>query len=256
MCRLIPDIGSLQDQNGRPCSADRHCCSRLLRRTERIASIPAPIASKLFAGVLVALALLSACQVQAHPHVFVTAKVDLLFGPSGLVTGVRHAWKVDDMYSSFLVQGLGDPGKILTKEQLAPFAKINVASLAEFGFFTVVKVSGKQSEFSDPVDYWLEEGDDRLLVLHFTLPLKEPASAARAFTLAIYDPTYFVAFSLADKDPVTLIAAPAGCSASVSKPKPLDATDNQKLSESFFTNLSPGVDFGIKLAERAIVACP
>jgi hypothetical protein len=30
------------------------------------------------------------------------------------------------------------------------------------------------------VDYWLEEGDDKLLVLHFTLPLKEPASAATA----------------------------------------------------------------------------
>jgi ABC-type uncharacterized transport system substrate-binding protein len=218
--------------------------------------MPAPIASKLFAGVLVALALLSACQVEAHPHVFVTAKVDLLFGPSGLVTGVRHAWKFDDMYSSFLVQGLADPGEILTKEQLAPFAKTNLEALAEFGFFTVVKVSGKQSEFNDPMDYWLEEGDDRLLVLHFTLPLKEPTTAARGFTLAIYDPTYYVAFSLADKDPVTLIAAPADCSASVSKPKPLDAADNQKLSESFFANLSPGADFGIKLADRVIVACP
>ncbi len=75
-------------------------------------------------------------------------------------------------------------------------------------------------------------------------------------SLAVYDPTYFVAFSMADKDPVALQGAPSGCSASVSKPKALDATDNQQLSESFFTNMSPGMDFGIKLAERAIVVCP
>ncbi len=193
---------------------------------------------------------------RAHPHVFVTAKEDVVFGPNGLVIGIRHAWTFDDMYSSFLVQGLGDPGKILTREQLAPLAKTNVESLADFGFFTVVKSAGKQSAFDDPVDYWLEEGEDKLLTLHFTLPLKEPASASRVFTLLVYDPTYFVAFTLDEKDPVELAAAPPGCSTSISKPKSLDAGDQKKLSESFFTNLSPGTDFGVKLAERAIVACP
>jgi ABC-type uncharacterized transport system substrate-binding protein len=139
---------------------------------------------------------------------------------------------------------------------LAPLAKTNVDSLAEFGYFTIVKASGKQGEFGDPVDYWLEEGSDRLVTLHFTLPLKIPASAARVLTLSVYDPTYFVAFSLAEKDPVALRDGPSGCSASVSKPKVLDAADTQRLNESYFSNLSPGVDFGIKLAERAIVACP
>ena len=134
--------------------------------------------------------------------------------------------------------------------------KTNVESLADFAYFTVVKSSGKQSEFGKPTDFWLEEGNDRLVTLHFTLPLKTPASAGRVLTLTVYDPTYFVAFSMADKEPVSLEGAPPGCSASISKPKALDATDTQKLNESFFTNLSPGADFGIKLAERAIIACP
>ena len=193
---------------------------------------------------------------EAHPHVFVTATEEVLFGSDGLVSGVRHTWRFDDMYSSFVIQGLGPDGAILTREQLAPLAKTNVESLAEFGYFTVVKASGKQSEFGAPVDYWLEESADKLVTLHFTLPLKVPASAGRVLTLSVYDPTYFVAFSMAEKDPVTLQAAPSGCSASVSKPKVLDATDTQKLNESYFSNMSPGMDFGIKLAERAIVACP
>jgi len=212
--------------------------------------------SRLRTAVLVVLAACPAAVAEAHPHVFVTATEEVLFGPDGYVTGVRHAWKFDDMYSAFITQGLGQPGQVLTKEQLAPLAKTNVESLAEFAYFTVVKSSGKQSEFGEPVDYWSEEGDDKLVTLHFTLPLKAPASAGRALTMSVYDPTYFVAFSLADKNPVTLQGAPGGCSASVFKPKTLDPSDTQKLNESFFTNLSPGSDFGIKLAERAIVACP
>ncbi|WP_131114652.1 DUF1007 family protein [Lichenihabitans psoromatis] len=62
--------------------------------------------------------------------------------------------------------------------------------------------------------------------------------------------------SLDDKDPVKLDAAPSGCSTSVSKPQDLDPSDKQKLSESFFSNLSPGIDLGLKLAARAIIACP
>lgn len=193
---------------------------------------------------------------EAHPHVFVTAKEQVIFAPDGKVSGIRASWTFDDMYSSFLVQGIGAPDAILTEQQLAPLAKTNVDSLAEFGYFTVAKASGKQLEFSEPVDYSLKEGQDKLLTLVFTLPLKQPAGASPAFTVSVYDPTYFVSFELADKDPVSLASAPAGCSASVMKPKPLDAGDNQKLSEAFFSNMSPGTDFGIKLASRVVVACP
>ena len=206
--------------------------------------------------LLVGAALAGSTTAEAHPHVFVTAKEQVIFAPGGKISGIRASWTFDDMYSSFLVQGLGAPDAILTEQQLAPLAKTNVESLAEFGYFTVVKAAGKQLEFSPPVDYSLKEGEDKLLTLFFTLPLKEPASASRFFTVSVYDPTYFVSFELADKDPVGLVSAPDGCSASVVKPKPLEASDNQKLSEAFFTNMSPGTDFGIKLASRVIVACP
>ena len=192
----------------------------------------------------------------AHPHVFVTARETVLFTPDGKVSGIRAAWTFDDMYSSFAIQGLGDPDTILTSEQLAPLAKTNVESLAEFGYFTVGKMAGKPVEFGEPVDYSLDESADKLVTLHFTLPMKQPAPASKAFTLQVYDPTYFVSFALADKDPVALQGAPAGCSSSVAKPRSLDSGDTQKLSEAFFSNLSPGMDFGIKLASRIVVACP
>ncbi len=208
------------------------------------------------AAVALAGGALGSAPAHAHPHVFVVAKEQVIFGPDGKITGVRSAWTFDDMYSAFVTQGIGAPDAILTDEQMAPLAKTNVESLAEFGYFTVAKAAGHPFEFREPVDYSLHETPDKLVTLNFTLPLKESASAGKAFSLAVYDPTYFVSFEMNDKEPVTLASAPKGCSASVTKPKPLDAGENQKLSEAFFSNMSPGLDFGIKLASHIVVACP
>jgi ABC-type uncharacterized transport system substrate-binding protein len=193
---------------------------------------------------------------QAHPHVFVTAKEQVIFGPDGKVTGIRAAWTFDDMYSSFVTQGLGAPDQILTPQQLAPLAKTNIESLEEFGYFTVAKAGGHQLAFEAPTDYSLEESKDKLVTLFFTLPLKAPMKPVPALNVSVYDPTYFVSFEFDEKAPVSLASAPDGCSASVIKPRPLDAGDNQKLSEAFFANMSPGQDFGIKLASKVMVACP
>ena len=193
---------------------------------------------------------------EAHPHVFVTAHERVLFGPDGKVTGVRADWTFDDMYSSFVTQGLGTPGQLLTREELQPLAQTNVESLAEFGYFTVAKMNSHALAFDPPTDYWLDESPDKLVTLHFTLPLKMPVKPVPALNVQVYDPTYFVDFQMAEKDPVALVSAPPGCSTSVIKPRPLDASDNQKLNEAFFANMSPGTDFGIKLASKVMVACP
>lgn len=192
----------------------------------------------------------------AHPHVWVTAREDVIFDGQGQISAIRGAWVFDDMYSAFATQGLGKDGQLATKEELAPLAKTNVDSLAEFEYFTFAKMAGTKIEFGAPTDYSLEERPDKLVMLSFTLPLKTPTLPGKAFTFQVYDPTYFVAFSLDDKLPVELVNAPKGCSVSVLGADPLDAAATKKLSEAFFANLSPGSDFGMKLASRIFVACP
>ena len=56
--------------------------------------------------VLAALVLFVAGEAQAHPHVWVTMKSELVYGADGSATGVRHAWTFDDMFSTFATQGL------------------------------------------------------------------------------------------------------------------------------------------------------
>ncbi|HZD61672.1 MAG TPA: DUF1007 family protein, partial [Xanthobacteraceae bacterium] len=73
----------------------------------------------------------------AHPHVWITVKSELVYAPDGSVTGVRHAWTFDDMFSVFALQGLDSKKKgEYTREELAPLAEVNVTSLKEYDFFT------------------------------------------------------------------------------------------------------------------------
>jgi ABC-type uncharacterized transport system substrate-binding protein len=213
------------------------------------------MSSRAFAYAVALAAMCLSAPALAHPHVFVVVKSELIFNAKGLVSGVRHAWTFDEMYSAFATTGINPDGKPASAEQLQPLAEQNVGDLAEFGYFTVLKAPGQKIELGMPEAISMSESDKKLVTLRFTVPLKKPASAGKVLTLQVYDPTYFVSFDF-DKNGVSLVSAPSGCSLSQVAPRSLDDTESQKLSEAFFSGLSPGADFGIKLAGRALVACP
>jgi ABC-type uncharacterized transport system substrate-binding protein len=203
-----------------------------------------------------ALGLATATPAGAHPHVWITVKSNIAFTPDGKVAAVVHDWVFDEMYSSFATQGLAPAGQLVSREQFAPLAKENAGSLADIGYFTTLKIAGKTVDFGSVTDYWMQERPDHLVEFHVTLPLKTPTPLGKFLTLRVADPEFFIDFEFDDKDPVKLVSAPSGCSATVAKPKPLEDGDKQKLTESFFTNLTPGTNFGFKMASAAIVACP
>jgi len=215
-----------------------------------------PLPRVLFSRALTLALLAASGAASAHPHVWVAVRSEVVFAPDGKIMGMRHAWEFDEMYSAFAVQGLGKDGKPPTREELAPLAKTNVESLAEFEFFTFAKQGGAKLKFLEPTDVTLESNEKKIVTLRFLLPLEAPVPAQKPFSFQVYDPTYFVSFSFEKQNPITLSKPPAGCSVSAVEPKPLVAEENKKLTEAFFQNFSPGADFGIKLATRVIVACP
>jgi ABC-type uncharacterized transport system substrate-binding protein len=104
----------------------------------------------------------------AHPHVWVTLHSEILYSADGTMTGVRHAWTFDDMFSAYALQGMPHAKKgQYTREELASLAQLNVDSLKEYDYFTYARADGRKLKFSDPVDYWLEYKNPAL-VLHFT----------------------------------------------------------------------------------------
>lgn len=205
--------------------------------------------------VFAALALFSASVAQAHPHVWITMKSELVYGPDGSVTGVRHAWTFDDMFSTFATQGLEskEKGKF-TREELAPLAKVNVESLKEYDYFTIARANGKKAELDPPADYWLEFTDG-LLTLHFTLPFKTPVKAQNV-DVEMYDPSWFVDFSFAEKDPVKLVGAPAACQLAVQRPGEGGQAPKGQPGEAFFNNPGAAGNYGAQFSNKIAVKCP
>jgi ABC-type uncharacterized transport system substrate-binding protein len=190
---------------------------------------------------------------QAHPHVWITATSELIYAPDGSITGVRHAWTFDDMFSTYALQGLESKTKgAYTREELSSLAQTNIESLKEFAYFTFAKADGKKEKFQEPVDYFLEY-KDTALTLHFTLPLKTPVKS-KELALEVFDPSYFIDFQLADKNPIKLVGAPAACETKIQRPN--DGTANaQRLSEQNFMS-GDNSNYGAMFANKITVACP
>jgi ABC-type uncharacterized transport system substrate-binding protein len=194
---------------------------------------------------------------QAHPHVWVTMTSEVVYAPDGSVTGVRHAWAFDDMFSAFATQGLEQKTKgQFTREELQSLAKVNVDSLQEYAYFTYVKLDGKRQKDAllDPVDYYLEyDPNETVLTLHFTLPLKKPVKA-KTLEVEVYDPEFFIDFGFAEKNQVQLVNAPAKCSVSVAKPHDdfFSAAVRLDKSQAWEANAGMGANF----ANRVTVTCP
>lgn len=206
--------------------------------------------------IAVALAV-NAGAAQAHPHVWITAKSELIYAPDGTITGVRHAWTFDDMFSTYALQGIESKTKgVYTRDELKPLAQTNVESLKEYAFFTFAKIgpmgSQKKEKFNDPVDYYLEYKNSAL-TLHFTLPFKTPFKSP-TLMVEVFDPSYFIDFQLSENDPVSLVGAPATCKLAIQRPTDGSA-QAQTMNEQTFLN-GDNSNYGAMFANKITVECP
>lgn len=216
------------------------------------------------AAAVLILAIVSVTGAVAHPHVFVEARSKLIFDDEGNAVAVKHIFRFDDAFSAFAIQGFDtNQDGVYSREELAELAKVNVESMADFGYFTFGDNTRVELDFAAPTDYWLEvatlpvedywmmkpedfeaiEEDIRLnggtaieevdlLELHFVLPLKDPSDATAPITLDVYDPTYYVDFRFGQEaDAVGTVNAPGTCQVTRKEPPPLDAATAYALAQ-------------------------
>jgi ABC-type uncharacterized transport system substrate-binding protein len=205
------------------------------------------------AGLLLPL-LLGMGAAEAHPHVWITSTSELIYAPDGTLTGVRHAWTFDEMFAAYALQGIETRTKgVYSREELAPLAQTNVESLKEYAYFTFARAEGRKEKFNEPVDYFLDYRDNQL-TLHFTLPLKTPLKA-KALVVEVFDPTFFIDFKLAEKDPIKLVGAPEGCQMKFQRPGDGTAVA-QQLNEQTFLDGGSNANYGAMFANKVTVDCP
>lgn len=201
-------------------------------------------------SLAMAAVIISGKTVLAHPHVWVTMKEELTYATDGALTGVRHIWTFDEMFSSYAVQGI--PPRVkghFTRQELSALAQTNIESLKEYGYFTSARINGKKQHaiFGDPIDYWLDyDASKTQLTLHFTLPTKVPVRTEN-LVLEIYDPDFFVDFGLAETDAVKLVGAPANCAVATHKPEDQNFLPTQRSNNASEANAGMGASFANKI---------
>lgn len=187
----------------------------------------------------IGLTLFGAAPIAAHPHVWVQAHAELVFDDANNFVAVRHVWEFDEGFSAFATQGLDANGDgVLSREELAELAKVNIESLKEFEYFTFVQVGEKDPPYGVPSDEWLEHKDG-LLTLTFTLPMEKPIApdpqkGFQDMTVEIFDATFFVDVAFANENPVRAVrldGSESVCAAALQRRKELDPAQSLLLSQ-------------------------
>lgn len=159
-----------------------------------------------------------AAPAQAHPHIFIDAKVDIGFDAEGRVATLRHSWTFDTAFSVWMVQGLDTNGDgIVSPDEMQDLADENMLGLADFHFYTY---AGDDMDFTALGDQRMRYEDNRV-TLDFSLASNPPQAAGPRFELGVYDPEYYVAISIDDVSDVTLTDAPADCAVHLEPPTPM-----------------------------------
>ncbi|WP_299747453.1 DUF1007 family protein [Devosia sp.] len=179
--------------------------------------------------MLCAIALALVLPAAAHPHIFIDAKVTVVFNDTGEIVGLKHNWTFDEAFSSWVVQGLDTNGDRETSpEELQPLADDNLKGLTEYGFYTYAGTQDKPLKFTP-------DGDQRFVyengrtTLTYGLTVTNPQPMANRFELGVYDPDYYVAITFADASDVVLENAPAGCGVTMEPPKDMDPAVQKRL---------------------------
>ncbi len=157
----------------------------------------------------------------AHPHIFVDARLTVVFDSTGAVAGLRHQWTFDEAFSAWSVQGLDTNGDgIVSVAEMQDLANQDMEGLQEYGYYTFVGRGSDTLALGRGSNQQRSYENERT-TLSFDLPLAEPYPMDNPLEIAVSDPEYYVAIAIPDTGSVVLENAPSGCTARIEPPREL-----------------------------------
>jgi ABC-type uncharacterized transport system substrate-binding protein len=196
----------------------------------------------------------------AHPHVWIEMRSDVVFNDQGQITAMNLMWTFDDAYAQMALDGLDTNGDgVYSPTEIDPLTKENIASLKDYGFFTVMRYNGQKQELGEVTQYGQIWSNEKLQ-LHMQVPLKSPVDPMKGeFSAKVYDPDFFIAMDYAKDEPVTVIGAMPKTCELVVKPVPTDA--EIEATRAMLSTKGPewkpenDEDFGALFAQPVTVKC-
>ncbi len=156
---------------------------------------------------------LSTAPARAHPHVWISARVNLVFADKAL-TAMEVTWTFDDLYSTLIREDFDKNGDgKLDSSELAEIARNQLEEdLGGYSYFTHLQIGGERWRVTEVEDFQAHFNDE-LLSFTFRVPMLDKIDLNRVeFAFGLYDEEYFIEFNLSRDDPIRLSGdAPAGC---------------------------------------------
>jgi ABC-type uncharacterized transport system substrate-binding protein len=144
--------------------------------------------------LLLALALIvPAALAEAHPHVWIRATATLQF-ENGKIVGILNEWLFDDFFSSALI---GDFDKNKDKKfddaEIKDLHENAFTALKDFGYFTHVRVNGKDVPITETRDFTASITKDTRVLYRFVAVLPKPIDPrVDKFDASVFDDSYYV----------------------------------------------------------------
>jgi ABC-type uncharacterized transport system substrate-binding protein len=189
----------------------------------------------------------------AHPHAWIDLRSRLVLDDEGRVRALELDWLFDDFYTAFIADEFVKAGRP-SSEFLAGIAAQNLANLAEYNYFTDVRLDGERLPVGEVTQYETGLRDNRLW-LRFEVPLAQPVDPRGGrLTFAVYDPTYYIEVLHLEGESIAFIGPGAEkCSADIIPPNP--SFESVALASALDRGESAGDGLGELFAETVVVSC-
>jgi ABC-type uncharacterized transport system substrate-binding protein len=200
-----------------------------------------------------AAALVGAGDARAHPHAWIDLRTRVIMNDEGRLAALELEWLFDDFYTAYIAEEFAEEGRPAS-EFLPEVASTNLANLAEYDYFTDVRLDGERLPLGE-VSGAATGLREKRLWLRFEVPLVEPVDPdSGRLTFAVYDPTYYIEILYLEGETIGFTGPGAeACVGRIVPPNPsfeaiarasaLDATE------------SGGDGLGELFAETVVVEC-
>ncbi len=187
----------------------------------------------------------------AHPHVFVDTELTVQVNEAGMITGTEMTWTYDEFFTLLILEDMGldtDGDGVLTGDEKAELMGFDFVTWPEgFEGDLYLEAEGEKVQLGHPESTFIDVVDGKIVSTHTRTV---PEAAAEGAVFRQYDPTYYVAYTLAE------VEVAGGCAAEV-KPAEPDAGEKalaaalEEASEDQFEML----ELGIHYADTIRIAC-
>lgn len=160
--------------------------------------------------------------VAAHPHVWISYHLDLMFDHARL-SAIHQTWQLDPQFSSMLLQDQAPDhrkGQPLTPAEIAALRDHAFANLAHYAYFTQVWAGDRPVTLGPARDYTAHLTGDALNY-SFVTPLAAPADPhAAPLTIGVWDDSYYVDLEPTDPESAAVtVQGDSSCRATIAEDK-------------------------------------